>query len=244
MNAFLALLLLLMLLLIVAGLVGLTIGIRRSQERSNQIVPGVPSPAPASWAGAHTPEARLHRRLRDAVSGLRAQADVGVSEAERHDLEQAALDIDAQLVAIAALPERLRADHLATAEAAVTALEDAAGTLLAEAVKRGGSAAGGRLEEVAERLRLLEAARAELDRAVPPPGGAAPGGSASHHHHGHGDELDPSQARSIGEPGPETRPSPPDLAQGRSAGEPGPQTGSDPQTDPGNHPDERPDPGV
>ena len=169
MSTFLALIVLLLLVLVLAGVLALVGGIRRGQRRANEVVPGVPSPAPPGWAGAHTPEARLHRRLRDAVRALRAQSAAGAPSADRHQLEQAALDIDARLVAVAALPERLRTDHLATAEAAVTALEDAAGAMLSDAIQQQ-STGEGRLSEITQRLRLLEEARAELDQAVPPPG--------------------------------------------------------------------------
>ena len=41
-------------------------------ERSNELIPGVRSVAPTSWAGSHEPEARLHRRLIQALDALRA----------------------------------------------------------------------------------------------------------------------------------------------------------------------------
>ncbi len=49
------------------------VALRNAQDFSdaNEVVPGVPTSAPKAWAGAHTPEARLHRRLRDAVMASR-----------------------------------------------------------------------------------------------------------------------------------------------------------------------------
>ncbi len=43
------------------------LGVQEEVRAQGQIVPGAASTAPASWAGAHTPEAKLHRRLGDAV---------------------------------------------------------------------------------------------------------------------------------------------------------------------------------
>src|SRR3954454_9310625 len=47
-------------------------GQKKSYAQANEVVPGRATKAPAEWAGAHTPEARMHRRLRDAVDALRA----------------------------------------------------------------------------------------------------------------------------------------------------------------------------
>ena len=50
--------------------------VHRSQQRAitrdNQLMPGHPTRAPSSWAVSHDPEARLHRRLRDAMAALHA----------------------------------------------------------------------------------------------------------------------------------------------------------------------------
>ena len=60
----------------VAAIVGfgvaLTVRSRKDFAEQNEVVPGVASPAPASWAGAHTPEAKLHRRLKEAVAAALA----------------------------------------------------------------------------------------------------------------------------------------------------------------------------
>lgn len=146
----------------------LATGVARSRRRANEVVPGVPTTAPVAWAGAHTPEAKLHRRLRDAVRSLRAQGDSPAVVEHRTALEQAAVDLDAHLVAVAALPSRVRDEPLARVAAAVAALEETA----AAVALRGGdplaaSAGAAVVDEVAERLRLLDAARAELDAAVP-----------------------------------------------------------------------------
>lgn len=49
--------------------------VKADQIRDAALIPGVPTNAPASWAGSHDPEARMHRRLRDALAALRANRD-------------------------------------------------------------------------------------------------------------------------------------------------------------------------
>lgn len=120
---------------------------RRKYAEANAVVPGVATRAPAAWAGAHTREARLHRRLRDAVAGMRANPvmeDAWMLET-RVSLEQKALAIDDRLVAAAALPERVRADALEGVMVAVEALDAAVACLVAGA------------SEGAERLALEQA---------------------------------------------------------------------------------------
>src|ERR1700722_14028075 len=77
----------------------------RALNRDNQLIPGRPTHAPRSWAVSHDPEARLHRRLRDAMAALRAadSLDAGSALLLRADLEQTALDLDNHLVAVAQL---------------------------------------------------------------------------------------------------------------------------------------------
>ena len=123
-----------LLLVLVAAVVAATAVLRsgkRQYAQANEVVPGAASRAPAEWAGAHTPEARLHRRLRDAVAGLRANPaleDAWALEA-RVTLEQQALAVDDRLVAVAALPARVRAEPLAAVSSAVDAVEAAVAAL-------------------------------------------------------------------------------------------------------------------
>ena len=104
---------------------------RRRYAKSNEVVPGTASRAPAAWAGDHSPEARLHRRLRDAVVALRANPALEDAWAldSRVSLEQHALAVDEHLVAVAALPARVRDEPLATVAAAVDAVEAAVASL-------------------------------------------------------------------------------------------------------------------
>jgi hypothetical protein len=119
----------LVILVLVGGVVALVAVIARSQRQKiaadNEVMPGMPTRAPASWAGSHDPEARLHRRLRDAMAGLRAvnayATTAGVTL--RAGLEQAALGLDDHLVAVAALAPAHRQRHLSSVTAAVEAVE-------------------------------------------------------------------------------------------------------------------------
>jgi hypothetical protein len=153
------------LLLVVAGVVAY-VALRNAQDFSdaNEIIPGVPTSAPKAWAGAHSPEARLHRRLRDAMTALRANrsldepALVGVREA----LEREALAIDERLVAAAALPKGTRDEPIQQVALAVDAVE----ATVADIVSRRGPGTAGTeqaLEEVRARLAAVEEARAELE---------------------------------------------------------------------------------
>lgn len=138
-----------------ASLVGL--------RRRNQVVPGHAGPAPVSWAGAHTPEARLHRRLRDAMAAARALPDLGGTDAGTWaELDRYALALDARLVAIARLPGHVQGPPLARVGADIEALEDAIGALTAQ-VTATGSRPDEAIRAFSERAAQLDEARAEID---------------------------------------------------------------------------------
>lgn len=99
---------------------------QKKSAAANQVVPGMPTRAPASWATATTPEAALHRRLREAVGGLRAVS--GFDDA-RAALAVQAVTVDDALVVAAALPGRVRDKPLADVEAALEAIERAVAAL-------------------------------------------------------------------------------------------------------------------
>ncbi len=148
---------------------GVALTVRSKQEfaAQNEVVPGVPSPAPASWAGAHTPAAKLHRRLKAAVDAARANpryVELGLAERTRR-IETEALALDERLVAAAALPTPHRDDALAQFEPAVEALEAAVAALV-RSVGVGDSKE--LLEQVVSdadiRLQALAEARAEVER--------------------------------------------------------------------------------
>jgi hypothetical protein len=148
---------------------------KRKFAQANQVIPGMPTRAPASWAGAHSPEARLHRRLRDAMTALRANpglATVGFMDALAA-LQVQAVAVDDALVAAAALPERLRAKPLADAEAAVV-VENAVAALAAQPAADARADLDRALAEATERVELLARARTELEGGGAGTGGANP----------------------------------------------------------------------
>ena len=148
-----------LLLFVVSAAVAATVVVRSQKRKfaeANVVVPGTTTKAPAEWAGAHTPEARLHRRLRDAMAAVRANPameDAFMMDA-RVSLEQQALAVDERLIAVAALPETVRSEPMASVAAAVDAVEAAVAALVAGPQAR--SALNQAMVEVTERVAHLE----------------------------------------------------------------------------------------
>jgi len=139
---------------------------KASFARSNELIPGVPTNAPAAWAGSHDPEARLHRRLRDALAALRANQafdDNGAMLDLRVELEQQAQALDQQLISTAALPKNLRAEPLARLTAAVVSIEQAVTDLATSSVAETEARLTRALDDVRARTGLVAQARAALD---------------------------------------------------------------------------------
>lgn len=134
------------------------LAIRRDNAKANQVVAGAASSAPLSWAGAHTPEARLHRRLVDAVAAL-PDDDLDV----RRPIEEVALSVDEQLVAVARLPERVRAEPLAQVADAVARVEDAVAAVSLPDRLQLQASMDAALAQAKERVALLAQARDELE---------------------------------------------------------------------------------
>lgn len=146
--------------LAVGAVAGLAVQVRRDRDRRLEVVPGVRSDAPAAWAGSHTAEARLHRRLGDAVRSM--QGGPSQFAAPRAALEQEALRIDARLVAAAGLTGPRRATAIAAVEDLVARYEAVVAELVTTSVDT--SALDAVIEESAVKLQALEAARAEVER--------------------------------------------------------------------------------
>jgi hypothetical protein len=92
--------------------------------------PGLAPDAPREWAGAHSPEAKLHRRLAATARSLDAQpAGDAVTIERRVTIEQQILQIDQQLVAVATAPGPGKADGIAQLEKLVDTVERAAAQL-------------------------------------------------------------------------------------------------------------------
>jgi len=148
----------LLVLFVLAAAVAATAVVRsqkRSYARANEVVAGRATRAPAEWAGAHTPEALMHRRLRDAVEALRANPaleDAFLLDA-RVSLEEQAVAVDERLIATAALPEGVRAEPLAKLSGAVDAVEAAVAALVTAPERSGVERA---MAEVDQRMAGLE----------------------------------------------------------------------------------------
>ncbi len=160
------------LLLIAIGIVavGAYVALRNAQDFSdaNEIVPGVATSAPKEWAGAHSPEARMHRRLRDAVVALTANAslDDPALALVRSSIQEQALAVDERLIAAAALPKSHREEPLRQVEKAVSAIEGAIASVVDLRGPSMTSIENG-LADVQARMRNVDAAWAELDALSP-----------------------------------------------------------------------------
>jgi hypothetical protein len=166
------------LVLVALGAAVVALRVRRRYLEGNQVVPGVPTRAPPEWAGAHTPEALLHRRLRDAVAALRRNPRAGTDLADlRGSIERAALEADERLIAVAALPRFLRAEPLAKVTWAVEVIEDTVATVAAWPSSGSEAVLGDAVNQAAERMALIAEARAELQGVIPPMAAPGPGGA-------------------------------------------------------------------
>lgn len=138
--------------------------VKRHYRKAQRVAPGVESAAPLDWVGAHTPEAILHRRLGKATEGLRAATEHDPAASDNVDaVEREALKIEERLVAASHLAERLKVSALTDLEAAVVQIEDVSGQLIHRSADLAAGDIDTQLSELAERLDLLDAARAELD---------------------------------------------------------------------------------
>lgn len=135
---------------------------RRNRTRANRVVPGVPTRAPRAWAGAHTREARLHRRLRDLVASAQQAAEASPAVAGAGaDIAQLALHLDDQLITAAALPANARDGAVEKVASSVEKLEQAV-VRLAEATS--GDETDAAIDELTRWLSHLSEARTELEQ--------------------------------------------------------------------------------
>lgn len=141
-----------------AGAVG------KNAKNRNQVVPGVKTNAPASWAGAHEPEAKLHRRLRDAVAALHTIAgkdDTMQSLIDR--VERDAVDLDNQLVATSQLASTHRERALSNVSNAVENLEEIAAQVVDRSATNSDRSIQDQLDDLAVRMESMRLARDEVD---------------------------------------------------------------------------------
>lgn len=148
---------------------GVMLAVRSKQEfaEQNEVVPGRPSPAPASWAGAHSREARLHRRLGDAVKGARQNprfVELGLAP-QMNAIEAEALAIDERLVAAAGLPTAHRDAAIDSLEQHVVDLELAISELVTSISVSDSKAQLETAVSAADiKLQALAEARAEVEK--------------------------------------------------------------------------------
>lgn len=147
--------------------VALTVRSKKDFDDANEVVPGTKSAAPTSWAGAHSPEAKLHRRLGAAVRGARNNprlVELGLA-AQTKQIEDEALAIDERLIAAAGLPARHRGDAVAEFEPQVAALEDAAAALVkSTTVSQSKELLEQAVSDADIKLQALTQARAEIEQ--------------------------------------------------------------------------------
>ncbi len=161
---------LLLLVLAVIGGFAIALGMmsRRDFKKQNQVVPGVESAAPAAWAGSHTPEARLHRRLRDAVTAAHTAADVSDAplDAAIARIDAEAMALDERLVAAAALPSAHRNEAVGRLEPLVASLEGTVVALVERVSTTGGPAelTEKTLDDTDIALEALARAREEIEQ--------------------------------------------------------------------------------
>jgi hypothetical protein len=122
-------------------------GKRRAKEALG-LSPALAKDVPREWAGAHSPEAKMHRRLAAAAKSLSGQPMGDAVEIEKRvAVEQQILQLDEQLVAAAAVPGPKKTQLLAEIAPLVAAVESTVADV-----------AGGHVE-----MEQLKQTQAELD---------------------------------------------------------------------------------
>lgn len=134
----------------------------------NRVAAGRPSPAPLSWLVAPELAARLHRRLRTAVTLVVSAVDARSSDLGLDDvaaqLRDRAVELDDQLVLASRSPKGARRRMLRELQSEVAELERLAErTVRMSRAWRGTAPSERGLAAVRERLELLEASLRELD---------------------------------------------------------------------------------
>jgi hypothetical protein len=126
-------------LVVVLAAVGFTVALARKGKRQFEAQgtgPGLAPNAPREWSGAHSPEAKLHRRLATAARNLSAQplGDAAGIE-QRVTIEQQIRQLDEHLVAVAGIPGPDTAARVADLEPQVTSVERAVADLATKGIE-------------------------------------------------------------------------------------------------------------
>jgi hypothetical protein len=142
----------------------------RAVQKRNRVSPDVATPAPTTWLGAPGAGARLHRRLRTAVSVARAACATAPTAPHLSDLaaelEREAVALDGHLVIASRIKGRPGRERMAALAQQVRKVEQVASqvSLLAAQAQAPliGRGQGSALDDLAEQLERLEQARHEV----------------------------------------------------------------------------------
>lgn len=109
---------------------------RRSRGQlvaGTEALPGMPTGAPLEWAGQHTPEAKMHRRLVGLAQTVAALPLGDATAIERQVAVQHKIqELDRRLISFAVAPEPARREAVDGLEPEVAAAEAEVGTLAVE----------------------------------------------------------------------------------------------------------------
>lgn len=138
-------------------------------RRHNRVARDVRSPAPLPWLWSPLAPARVHRRLRRAVRVADDAAGRDHSGAVSDLAQQLAAEavlLDAELVRVWALPHRARRSYLSDVSRRTATVEASAVRLsgLAPAPVAASASGSEGLPQLTERIDLLIAARADVER--------------------------------------------------------------------------------
>lgn len=156
----------------VAVMAGSVAALLWSLRRRNRVSATTKTPAPVTWLVSPRAPARMHRRLRNALTSARVAYAPAVGEAHPQlpdlalTLEREAVLTDELLVAASTTPRPHRRRSLQPLQAQVTEIERLAHQIAHTARRAGPSAvpqAADGLRDVAEQLEALRAAQAEVE---------------------------------------------------------------------------------
>ena len=138
--------------------------VKRGADKRLELVPGVPSQAPTSWAGSHAVEAKLHRRLVAATSSLRRTGDLDPTLAPSvSNVANEAVRLEAELVNAAAMAEPLRGKVVTQLTEAVEAIEGVVERAVLDRTNSGPNAVARELEAFDDRIAAIRQAWTEID---------------------------------------------------------------------------------
>lgn len=134
--------------------------VTRSARSQTTLAPGVDLDVPRPWYGSHDPEARMFRRVRDALASIEQGANAGALSGQAR---LQASGLTRQLIAVSQLAAPHRQHHQNELEASVAAFEATAARAVMDTAA-GPRTLSGELDELGRQLDLLEQARAEVEQ--------------------------------------------------------------------------------